>query len=346
MNFIPVYDTLPRHRKTKKLMRLLDISLFDAMGYLTTFWFWAMDFASNGELDKYDPCDIADAATWSDDPNLFLNAMIEAGFVDKIGDALSIHDWMEYGGKLLTSKQQHAKRMADVRAQKQHVPSTCVSRDDHVPSTCVSRDEHVPSIQERRGEEITLEDITLEERRVREGTPFTALPLIPPGETKKTDDASDLPVEIPSSKAIPATNQESGSEGTLPHVAPTPSLDLDGGEEPKRRRTVFKVPTFEEVAAYAQEQGSTPETASRFYDHFLGNGWMAGRVKMKDWKAALRNWIRNNFSGTTPMQSARPIKGAYVPLTAVYPAEAVEQWDEACRSAQDQYLKNLKNEEF
>jgi hypothetical protein len=32
--------------------------------------------------------------------------------------------------------------------------------------------------------------------------------------------------------------------------------------------------------------------AERFVDHYESNGWMVGRTKMKDWKAAVRNWSR------------------------------------------------------
>ena len=31
-------------------------------------------------------------------------------------------------------------------------------------------------------------------------------------------------------------------------------------------------------------------------DHYLSNGWMVGKSKMKDWRAAGRNWLKNtNF---------------------------------------------------
>jgi len=32
-----------------------------------------------------------------------------------------------------------------------------------------------------------------------------------------------------------------------------------------------------------------------FFDHYTANGWIVGKAKarMKDWKAAVRNWERN-----------------------------------------------------
>ena len=38
-----------------------------------------------------------------------------------------------------------------------------------------------------------------------------------------------------------------------------------------------------------------------FYDHFTANGWMVGgKSKMKDWKAAARNWSRRATDFSRP----------------------------------------------
>ena len=51
----------------------------------------------------------------------------------------------------------------------------------------------------------------------------------------------------------------------------------------------FKPPTIQEVQHYS----STIE-ADRFCDFYESKGWMVGKNKMKCWKAAIRNWERNN----------------------------------------------------
>lgn len=63
--------------------------------------------------------------------------------------------------------------------------------------------------------------------------------------------------------------------------------------EQKRKR--FVPPTLEEVRSYCQERKNNvnPE---KFIDHYTSNGWMVGRNKMKDWKAAVRTWERNSYS--------------------------------------------------
>lgn len=54
----------------------------------------------------------------------------------------------------------------------------------------------------------------------------------------------------------------------------------------------FSPPTLEEVKAYLDERGSAIEAAS-FIDFYESKGWMIGKNKMKDWKAAVRTWERN-----------------------------------------------------
>ena len=51
----------------------------------------------------------------------------------------------------------------------------------------------------------------------------------------------------------------------------------------------FRPPTLKEVNAYISEKGYSVE-AERFIDFYASKGWMVGRNKMKDWKAAVRNW--------------------------------------------------------
>lgn len=62
-------------------------------------------------------------------------------------------------------------------------------------------------------------------------------------------------------------------------------------EKEKSKR--FTPPTLEEVKAYCLESGHRID-AERFIDYYESNGWMVGRNKMKDWKAAVRNWAKRD----------------------------------------------------
>lgn len=59
-------------------------------------------------------------------------------------------------------------------------------------------------------------------------------------------------------------------------------------------RAHFRPPTLEEVSAYCKERNNTVN-AQKWYDHYSANGWMVGRSKMKDWKAAVRTWEHNEY---------------------------------------------------
>lgn len=60
--------------------------------------------------------------------------------------------------------------------------------------------------------------------------------------------------------------------------------------KPKRR---FVRPTLEEVQAYCQQRGNNVD-AERFCDFYEMKGWKVGREIMKDWKAAVRTWEKND----------------------------------------------------
>lgn len=54
----------------------------------------------------------------------------------------------------------------------------------------------------------------------------------------------------------------------------------------------FTPPTVEEVQSYCQERDNKVD-AQVFVDFYSSKGWMVGKNKMKDWKAAVRTWERN-----------------------------------------------------
>jgi hypothetical protein len=63
----------------------------------------------------------------------------------------------------------------------------------------------------------------------------------------------------------------------------------DEATPPPTRTKRFVPPTVEEVAQYCFERMSKVDP-QRFVDYYTSNGWMVGKNKMKDWKAAVRTW--------------------------------------------------------
>ena len=54
----------------------------------------------------------------------------------------------------------------------------------------------------------------------------------------------------------------------------------------------FATPTPEDVREYCREKGLNVD-ADRFVDFYESKNWYVGKNKMKDWKAAVRNWARS-----------------------------------------------------
>jgi hypothetical protein len=55
----------------------------------------------------------------------------------------------------------------------------------------------------------------------------------------------------------------------------------------------FAPPTLDEVHAFGNEIGLIANECDAFFDHFTSNGWkVGGKAKMKDFRAAMRNWKR------------------------------------------------------
>lgn len=113
MAWIESHQEVGRHPKTKKLARKLGVSLPAVVGHLHYLWWWALDFAHDGVLDRFDGEDIAEAMEWPGDSDQLLEALIDSGYVDETDHGLVIHDWGEYAGKLL---ERRAKDRARKRA--------------------------------------------------------------------------------------------------------------------------------------------------------------------------------------------------------------------------------------
>ena len=72
--------------------------------------------------------------------------------------------------------------------------------------------------------------------------------------------------------------------------------DIIKSDKPTRKK--FIPPTLEEVQAYCVERNNNVD-AERFINHYTSNGWLVGKNKMKDWKAAVRTWERSDYNKAT-----------------------------------------------
>jgi hypothetical protein len=60
-----------------------------------------------------------------------------------------------------------------------------------------------------------------------------------------------------------------------------------------KEKQVFQTPTMDEISSYIKENNYNVD-GQRFYDFYSSKGWMIGKNKMKDWKAAIRTWSRSD----------------------------------------------------
>jgi len=65
----------------------------------------------------------------------------------------------------------------------------------------------------------------------------------------------------------------------------------------------FIPPTINDVKTYCLERKNSVD-AVKFINHYQSNGWMVGKNKMKDWKAAIRTWEGNSYS--KPQTTSNP----------------------------------------
>lgn len=73
-------------------------------------------------------------------------------------------------------------------------------------------------------------------------------------------------------------------------------------EEKSGKRARFRAPTPAEVGEYAKDHAAikgidldgTDFDPERFVDFYAQKGWKVGSSQMKDWKAAVRNWVRTS----------------------------------------------------
>lgn len=136
MAWIESHQELAGHPKTKRFRRALGVSVPMAIGHLHLLWWWALDYAQDGDLSRYEPEDVADAAMWEGDASQFLDALATAGFVDRDGKTVVLHDWDEYAGRLIQKREQNRERQRRSRER-----NASVTHDNSVSHGATQQDQ-------------------------------------------------------------------------------------------------------------------------------------------------------------------------------------------------------------
>ena len=149
MAWIKSEQALASHPKVHLLAKTLGISVPQVIGHLHLLWWWALDYADNGDLIRYKDF-IPNASQWDGDEKLYIDSLIEHGFIDVEGNKLIIHDWLDYTGALIETREKDAERKRLARQSKNAKNSanrtSWETTDTNKPSgVSVGRPEDVPS---------------------------------------------------------------------------------------------------------------------------------------------------------------------------------------------------------
>lgn len=123
-------------------------------------------------------------------------------------------------------------------------------------------------------------------------TNFTELGEKPNSVKNRTRKNTELGESPNSVKSVTITNNNT--------ITNTNSIKTNtnsiGGHSPK-----FQKPRLGEIADYCKERGNQVDP-QRFFDYYESNGWKVGKNPMKDWKATVRNWERNDRKKPEPIK--------------------------------------------
>lgn len=190
MAWIESHQDLLDHPKILRLSRTLGISQNEAIGVVHRFWWWALKYAEDGDLRRFNDDDLAHAVGLNGRGKDFVEAMVTcggdaaSGFIDR-EPYFRIHDWWDYAGKFLQSKYKHNpvkyKRISKLYKNRSRVVHRTVKEHDTLPnltlhnqpnktepekkvygefSRVLLSDEELQKLQDKFGPEGTTERIT------------------------------------------------------------------------------------------------------------------------------------------------------------------------------------------
>lgn len=113
-------------------------------------------------------------------------------------------------------------------------------------------------------------------------------------------DASNMP-QVMGQDAIPEREGEERES----------KVETDEKPAKKSGRSVFVIPSPEELVAYFESKESNSIEAKKFFDYYESNGWKVGKNKMQKWKSSASGWIsraneskpKNQLAAHQPQQS-------------------------------------------
>jgi hypothetical protein len=148
MTWIRVDTTLLRHPKVARFAKSLGMNRHEAVGILIDLWTWSVDFTEGGDLSRISSDDLMAALGVTQDTALvkfdFIESLVTAGFIDREGERIVLHDWDIHQGQLL------AQRDANRERQRRHRRKRGGNRYATVTTPLPSRDEALGNAATKR----------------------------------------------------------------------------------------------------------------------------------------------------------------------------------------------------
>ena len=131
------------------------------------------------------------------------------------------------------------------------------------------------------------------------------------GESKR---ASKTTSKTPSKRASKTTSNGESDDASKRASEEEEEVGRGIKEEERGKKARFRAPSPAEVDEYARSYAASKELdldstdfdPERFVDFYAQKGWMVGRMRMKDWRASVRNWVRTS----KPREGKREVNDA------------------------------------
>lgn len=255
MAWIESHQTLGRHPKVEKLAKILKIHKAQAIGHLHLLWWWCLDYAQDGSLVSLTNLDIADAAGWTKQPDLFVDAMVTCGvtrngFLDRSGSGFVVHDWHQYAGRLIEKRRGDYERLKRFRNAAKAQPDTPDDTQDetHVDTQDETR---INSVTPCVSNEVTnttnrTNRTNLEEEEKKNPPPPTSSELFPSAALELSPQADQ-----PSAEDLMAV--WNSNRGPLPKVN-----GMTNGRKPHARARLAETPDLARWTSATKRLAASP----------------------------------------------------------------------------------------
>jgi uncharacterized protein YdaU (DUF1376 family) len=178
------------------------------------------------------------------------------------------------------------------------------TKEEAIDWVWASTPEEIQAVEFVLSRFFALEDGVYTQRRIKEEVE---------GYKSKAENNKRIALEREAKRRNKRTNQHEPCTHGSQDVNETPPNQepITNNQEPitkVNRAKRFAPPTLDQAFDYFKERGlADNKEAQKFIDFYEMKGWMVGKNKMKDWKAAIRNWLKNSRSTASQPQGVNEI---------------------------------------